>query len=249
MNGAIARDQDSAKMIWFGNLTPFLAAPPPRSISGLGEEGRMQYALEQVAQETPGLGGKALIEALAGTGWVDRPTAERLLPHFRHFDPDRHFAEYLRRLSFRGPSAAHEFRSGVRCIVEEITGHGQLDQVGPEPCVRFAVDGCEGVVLAQPEVGFTIGGRTRDAIAAAVEEMPDIVVVVARNFDRGTGEQLTSVLSRTGIRGTLVTVNLLLGIRATALRYQPRPAKVVAVLGTGGTLRSADVARLGDRAA
>jgi hypothetical protein len=238
-------------MIWFGNLGKVVVRPPvaPEGVKLGRDETRMQIALERVAEVNPGLYGARLIDALAETGWVDKATAERLLPQFRHFDPDRHFAEYLRRLSFRGQLAAEEFRTGVRCIVEEITGHGMIDQVGPEPCVRFAAGSYEGVVLAQPEVAFTIAGKTRDAIAAAVEEMPDVVVVVARNFDRSTGEQLAGILERTGIPGTLVTINLLLGIRATALRYQPRVGTVIELLATGGTLRSAHVAKLGDRAA
>ena len=46
---------------------------------------------------------------------------------------------------------------------------------------------------------------------------------------------------------TLVTVNLLLGIRATTLRYQPGAERVIALLGSGRPLRSRDVAVLGDR--
>lgn len=207
----------------------------------------MQLALERVAEATPGIDGRALVDALVTTGFVDRTTAERLLPTFTHFDPDRHFADYLRRLSFRGRSAADEFRSGIRCVIEEITGSGTLNRVGPEPCIRFAAAGYEGIVLAQPEVGFSIAGRTRDALLAAIEEMPDVVVVIARNFDRSTAEQLGSILYRTEVPGTLVTVNLLLGIRATALRYQPRLERIVDVLSTGGALRSMDIARLGDR--
>jgi hypothetical protein len=235
-------------MIWFGHINRLVVTPPPDGLAAAAEATRMQFALERVAEATPGLGGPPLLDALAATGWVDRGTAERLLPTFRHFDPDRHFAEYLRRLSFRGHSAAEAFRTGVRCVMEEITGNGWLDQVGPEPCVRFTVGTSEGVVLAQPEVGFTIAGRTRDALLAAVDELPDVLVVVARNFEKGAAAQLGSILSRTGVPGTLVTLNLLLGIRATALRYQPRLDRVVDLLSTGGALRSADIACLGDRA-
>lgn len=234
-------------MIWFGNIDRFTAAPLPSALGLPSETTRMQLALERVAERTPGIGGKELVDALVTTGFVDRSTAERLLPTFTHFDPDRHFAEYLRRLSFRGRSAEEEFRSGIRCVIEEITGSATLNRIGPEPCIRFAADTYEGIVLARPEVGFTIGGRTRDALAAAIDEMPDVVVVVARNFERSAAVQLASILSRTGVPGTLVTVNLLLGIRATALRYQPRLDRVVDVLATGGALRSVDVARLGDR--
>jgi hypothetical protein len=234
-------------MIWFGNIGRVLASPLEYGSELAGDEARMQIALERVAEHAPGLCGGALLDALAASGWVDRPTAERLLPVFRNFDPDRHFAEYLRRLSFRGRNGADEFRSGVRCVVEEITGGGAVDQVGPEPCVRFAAQGYEGVVLAHPEVGFTIAGRTRDAVAAAIEEMPDVLVVVARNFERSTADQLDSLVRRTGVPGTLVTVNLLLGIRATTLRYQPRLDRVLEVLGKGGALKSSDIALLGER--
>ncbi len=236
-------------MIWFGNLERFVVAPLPEGLATASETVRMQLALERVAEASPGLGGRALVEALAGTGFVDRATAEKLLPTFRHFDADRHFGDYLRRLSFRGRSAADEFRSGVRCVVEEITGDGMLDYVGPEPCVRFTVDAFQGVVLAQPEVSFSIGGRTRDALTSAIEEMPDVLVIVARNFERTAAAQLTSMLRRTGVPGTLLTVNLLLGLRATTLRYQPELPRIVQVLATGGALRSADIARLGDRVA
>ncbi len=236
-------------MIWFGNLNRLVVHPPPELIGFDGETARMRIALERVAESTPGLWGGALLDALAATGWVDRATAERLLPCFRSFDADAHFAEYMRRLSFRGRSAVEEFRAGVRFVVSEITGSATVDQVGPEECVRFGTGPFEGIVLAQPEVSFTIAGRTREAVAAAVEEMPDALVVVARNFDGGAAEQLRSALDRTGVPGTLVTVNQLLGIRATALRYQPRIERVVDLLATGGTMRSADIARLGDRAA
>ena len=234
-------------MIWFGNLERFVASPLPETFAVASETARMQLALERVAESAPSLYGRPLVEALASTGYVDRATAVRLLPTFRHFDADRHFGEYMRRLSFRGSSAAEEFRTGVRCVVEEITGDGMLDRVGPEPCVRFSSGPYQGVVLAQPEVAFSIGGRTRDAVAAAVEEMPDVLVIVARNFEPTAPLQLTSLLSRTGVPGTLLTVNLLLGLRATALRYQPGPRRVVELLATGGALRSADLARLGDR--
>lgn len=207
----------------------------------------MQRALEWVAERAPQLEGPRLLDALASSGWIDRPSAERLLPGFRHFDPDRHFAENLRKLSFRGKSAAEDFRHGVRCVVEEVTGSGTMGEVGPEQAIRFQSGEREGIVLAHPEVAFTIGGKTREAIEAAVEEMPDVLVVVARNFERSAAEQLAATLQRTEVPGTLVTVNLLLGIRATALRYQPSADRVVDLLGSGRPLRSADVARLGDR--
>src|SRR5688500_8500521 len=100
-------------MIWFGNTNRLLAVPE----AGFGffsETKRMQAALERVAERAPGLSGQRLVDALAGTGWVDRATAQRLLPVLRNFDPDRHFAEYLRSLSFRGRPAAEEFLTGIR---------------------------------------------------------------------------------------------------------------------------------------
>jgi hypothetical protein len=234
-------------MIWFGNLNRILATSDPEAFGPLPEHRRMLQALQAVAERAPQLSGQPLIEALAATGWVDQRTAQRLLPTFVHFDPDRHFSEYLRSLSFRGRSAAQEFREGVRCIVEELTGDGIVADVGPEAAVRFRTGALEGVVLAHPEVSFTIGGTTRDALAAAVEEMPDVLVVVARNFDRGTADQLSGILARTGVPGTLVTVNLLLGLRAMKLRYRPAEDRVVELLGAGRPLRSCDIARLGER--
>lgn len=234
-------------MIWFGNLNRILSEPDPAAFGPLPERTRMLRALESVAERAPQLSGPALLDALAGTGWIDRHGAERLLPEFRHFDPDRHFSDNLRRLSFRGRAAADDFLHGVRCIVEEVTGSGVVGALGPEPAVRFSKGEREGVVLAHPEVGFSIGGRTREAVDAAVGEMPDVLVVVARNFERNTADQLSAILQRTGIPGTLITVNLLLGIRATTLRYQPSPDRVLDLLGCGRPLRSADVARLGDR--
>jgi hypothetical protein len=234
-------------MIWFGNLSKIFVSPPPEHLQVTAEATRMQFALERVAEAAPGLYGPPLLEALAATGWVDRATAERLLPTFRQFDADRHFAEYLRRLSFRGRSVGEEFRSGIRCVIQEIVGTGWMDEVGEEPCIRFSLEDREGVVFALPEVSLTISGRTRETLLAAVEEMPDLLVVVARNFDRGAPDQLRDLLRRSEVSGTLVTVNLLLGIRATALRYQPRPDRVVNLLSSGGALRSADVAHLGDR--
>ena len=207
----------------------------------------MLQALQTVAERAPQLSGEALVDALAATGWVDAPTAQRLLPTFIHFDADRHFSEYLRSLSFRGRSAAGDFREGVRCVFEELTGESALDEVGPEAAVRFRSGASEGVVLAYPEVSFSISGPTRDAVVAAVEEMPDAVVVVARNFDRGAADQLSGILARTGVPGTLLTVNLLLGLRAMKLRYRPAEDRVVRLLGTGRPLRSCDIAVLGDR--
>lgn len=236
-------------MIWFGHVERLVVNPSSESLGLASETKRMQTALERVAETSPGLWGASLLDALAATGWVDRVTAERLLPQFRHFDADRHFSEHMRRLSFRGTTAVDEFRTGIHCVISEIVGDATIDQVGPERCVRFAPSPFEGLVLAHPEVSFTIGGRTRDAIMAATEEMPDAIVVVARNFDANAADHLRSLLDRTGVPGTLITLNLLLGIRAITLRYQPKPERVVSLLSRGGILRSTDVAQLGDRAA
>ena len=234
-------------MIWFGNLNRILATEDPQAYGPLSEPQRMLQALRAVAERAPHLSGAARVEALAATGWVDLATAQRLLPTFIHFDPDRHFSDYLRSLSFRGRSAAQEFREGVRCIVEELTGDGNVGEVGPETGIRFRADDREGIVLAHPEVSFTISGNTREAVSAAVEEMPDALIIVARNFERGAADQLASILSRTGVPGTLLTVNLLLGIRAMKLRYRPAENRVIELLGTGRPLRSSDIARLGER--
>lgn len=234
-------------MIWFGNLNRILATPDPDAFGPVPEHRRMLQALRSVAERAPQLSGGPLIDALAATGWVDESTAQRLLPTFVHFDPDRHFSEYLRSLSFRGRSAAADFREGVRCIFEELTGDGASDESGPEPAIRFRTGELEGLVLAHPEVSFTINGATRDAILAAVEEMPDAIVVVARNFERTAAAQLAGLLAGTGVPGTLVTVNLLLGMRAMKLRYRPHEDRVVRLLATGRPLRSTDIAHLGDR--
>lgn len=234
-------------MIWFGNLNRILPSAGVEAYGPTPEHERMRHALEWVAERAPYLSGAALLDALSESGWVDRETAARLLPEFRHFDADHHFAEHLRRLSFRGRPAAGEFRSGVRCVVEELTGSAMLETVGPETAIRFRQGEREGIVLAHPEVGFTIAGDTRRAVEAAVDEMPDALVVVARNFERSAADQLASLLHRTEVPGTLVTLNLLLGMRAITLRYQPGASRVIDLLGAGRPLRSADIAVLGDR--
>lgn len=235
-------------MIWFGNLNRILATSDPDAFGPLPEQRRMLQALQTVAERAPQLSGRELIGALAATGWVDEPTAQRLLPAFSHFDPDRHFSEYLRSLSFRGRSAAGDFRHGVRCIFEELTGEAAFDDSGSEPAIRFRTGEFEGLVLPHPEVSFTISGATRDRILAEVEEMPDTIVIVVRNFDRGAGAQLSSLLAGTGVPGTLITLNLLLGIRAMKLRYRPSTGRMRSLLALGRPLRSTDIAHLGDPA-
>lgn len=233
-------------MIWFGNLSRALRVPVPALVGGGDDNARMETALRSVASHAPHLEGEALLDAVAATGLVDRHTAARLLPCFRHFDADRWFAESLRSLSIKGPLVADEFRGRVGRVVEDVTGNARLDSVGPEGAVRFTLGDREGVVLAYPQVQFTLGGNASKAVAAAVDEMPDALVIVARNFQDGTRQQLAATLERTGVPGTLVTVNLLLGIRATALKYQPSPEKVVDLLSLGRPLRTQDVATLGN---
>ena len=237
-------------MIWFGKDVRerlFFPAPRPQHGEGDSESTRMKAALRAVAERAPHLSGAELADALAETGWVDRDTAVRLLPAFPRFDPDRVFAEGLRSLSFRGPSAAEEFRARMVRVFTDLTGEAALDEVGPEQGVRFRHGERAGVVLAYPQVGFTVGGKALEAVQAAVEEMPDALVIVARNFQEGTRDHLRALLDRTEVPGTLVTVNLLLGIRAATLRYQPPATRVIDLLGAGRPLRTQDVAVLGNR--
>jgi hypothetical protein len=230
-------------MIWFGKLPgiriPELS-PPERP------HRRMRQALECVACHAPGLSGAALVQALASTGWVDETTAERLLPEFRHFDSERHFAQNLRSLSFRGRSMEDEFRRAVARAMEDIVGpaRGEGEEESAEH--RFGDEEWQGTALAFPEVRCSISGRIRELVAAAAEQMPDTFVLIARNFDPEAHAQLSALLGRE-IPGTLMTVNQLLGIRAMALRYHPAPARVRELLAIGRALRSADIARLGDR--
>jgi hypothetical protein len=235
-------------MIWFGNLSHALRIPVPAFVAG--DEGqRMEAALRIVASHAPHLEGDPLLDALAATGYVDHATARRLLPCYRHFDADRWFAESLRSLSLKGPLVADEFRGRIGRVVEDLTGNARIEELGPEGAVRFTLGEREGIVLSYPTVQFSIGGNAAQAVQAAVEEMPDALVVVARNFGDSTGPQLRAMLERTGIPGTLVTVNLLLGLRATALKYQPPRERVVDVLSLGRPIRTQDVAMLGERLA
>ncbi len=236
-------------MIWFGKLAGLVLPAPARTPAVTGERAEMQKALETVATTAPHLSGSALVDALAATGHVDAATAARLLPSFGHFNADRFFADHMRRMSFRGVAVAAEFRMGVARVLEDLVGSADVGEVGPEEGVRFRHADREGLVLAYPEVAFSIGSRTRAAVGAAIEEMPDALVIVARNFQPTAADQLSGILARTGVPGTLITVNLLLGIRALTLRYQPPTEHVFGLLGAGRALRSADTAMLGDPAA
>jgi len=233
-------------MIWFApayrSLLDPHAAPRERD-----EHTCMLRALQIVAEVAPQLQGAELIEALAGTGWVDVPTARRLLPTFRDFDADRHFGEYLRALSFRGPGAQEPFLHGVGRAFADLLGDVEEDRLEEEPAIRVWDGVRETLVLAYPEVGFSMGPRTQAAIAVAIERFPDSLVLVARNFQPTLAEQLRAQLDGTELSGTLLTVNLLLGLRAMALRYQPGTERVARLLARGGTLRSRDIAVLGDR--
>jgi len=233
-------------MIWFGNLTAHTQGDT--HILAVGDDSaRMEHALRWVAARAPHLSGPALLDALADTGLVDRRTAARLLPTFRGFDADRVFADALRALSLRGPTAAEEFRSRVGRVLDDVAGGARVESVGPETGIRFGRGERQGVVLAYPQVQFSLGVAASEAVSAAMDEMPDALVIVARNFADGAAAQLRAVLERTEIPGTLVTVNLLLGMRAIALKYQPTEERVFGLLGAGGALRSRDIATLGDR--
>ena len=234
-------------MIWFGNLSEALRVGVPATLLAGDENARMEHALRAVASRAPHLSGTELLDALAATGWVDHATAARLLPTYRHFDADRWFAESLRSLSLKGPTVADEFRERIGRVVEDLTGEARVAPVGPEGAVRFRAGEREGIVLAYPQVQFSLGGSALQAVEAAVEEMPDALVIVARNFQDGAWGQLSSLLHRTEVPGTLVTVNLLLGLRATALRYQPPAERVVDLFSLGRPLKTQDVAKLGDR--
>jgi hypothetical protein len=234
-------------MIWFGNLSNAVSIPVATALLLGDENTRMENALRAVASRAPHLEGSTLVDALAATGWVDRATAARLLPSYRHFDADRWFAESLRSLSLKGPTVAEEFRERIGRVFTDLTGNARVDEVGPEGAVRFTLGEREGIVLAYPQVQFTLGGNASKAVLAAAEEMPDALVIVARNFQDGTRGQLQAMLDRTEVPGTLVTINLLLGMRATALKYQPSPERVVDLLRAGRPLRTQDVARLGER--
>jgi hypothetical protein len=234
-------------MIWFGNLSHALRIALPTPAAPADEGQRMEAALRSVASYAPHLEGDALLDALAETGLVERRAAARLLPCYRHFDADRWFAESLRSLSLKGPLVADEFRGRVGRVMEDLTGSARIDEVGSEGAVRFTRGQREGIVLAYPAVQFSIGGPALKAVEAAMAEMPDALVIIARNFQDTAGAQLAGVLSRSGVPGTLVTVNLLLGLRAMALKYQPSPERVVDLLSVGRPIRTQDVALLADR--
>lgn len=233
-------------MIWFGNLPLPNSRAVPQALRG-DDHARMARALRTVAAREPHLSGGALLDAIEAVGAVDRDTAARLLPWFRDFDADRHFAENVRRLALKGVAAAEEFRGVVRYVVEDLTGSGEVAEVGPEPAIRFRSGERRGIVLAYPQVAFSLGGEARRTVRAAVEEAPAALVVVAKNFTEGTADQLAGMLAGTGVPGTLLTVNLLLGLRAVKLRYAPSPDRVMDTLGAGRPLRSVDVALLGNR--
>lgn len=233
-------------MIWFGRHPGLHIPSPVRGRVPVRDRDRMRAALEQIAAHAPHLTGAELLDALGDTGWIDRATAKRLLPEFRNFDPDRHFAEHMRRLSFRGPSASDEFHAGIGRIVADLFGSSRETEIAAELAFRFQHAEQEGLILGYPMVQLAIGGTLQEAVTSAIEEVPDALVIVARNFHPAAAEQLRGLLSSSEVPGTLITINLLLGVRATVLRYQPHKSRVVRLLGAGRPLRSADVARLVD---
>lgn len=233
-------------MIWFGPKAPNAATlPRPLPDRSLGDStSRMYRALAEVAAHSPHLFGRPLVQALAESGWVSEAEAERLLPCFPRWDPDRSFAEALRRLSFRGLGVADEFRSRVARAMADIVGDARVSE--DEGLVRWEAGERIGVVLAYPEVDWTVGGEARTTLARVAEEMPDSVAVVARSFRETAASEVRSLLGPE-VPGTLVSVNLLLGLRAAALRHQPPTSRMLELLGLGRSLRSVDLAVLGER--
>lgn len=235
-------------MIWFGPRAGSFAPPtssravPDRA--PLAASARMYRALTDVATHSPQLTGRGLVVALAETGWVDILEAERMLPCFPKWDADRCFAEGLRRLSFRGIAVADEFRGRVARAVQDILGDVELRD--DDGVLRFSVGSHEGVVLAHAEVDWTPGGESRTALARLAAEMPDSVAVVARSFRSSAAAEVSGLLGRE-VPGTLISVNQLLGMRAAALKLQPPRERFLELLAVGRTLRSADLAPLGER--
>ncbi len=207
----------------------------------------MSRALEWVAERDPTLAGAALTSALAATGYVDAGTARRLLPWFSGFDPNRHFSYRLRQLSCGGEPAGDEFRRRIAVVLRDLAGAAKPGRLASEPALRFSHGEREGVLLAYPRVSLSLSGSLLQAVRAASKEMPDTLVIVARNFRPGVAGELGGLLSGTEVPGTLVSVNRLLGMRAVARRYRPAPEKIVQLLSAGREVNSADLGRLGDR--
>jgi len=233
-------------MIWFGHLTlqPAHGSPIDRAQPELA---RMKMALRWVAARAPELRGEHLAAALVSTGWVDLEEARRLIPLFSHFDADAHFAEELRRLSFRGMSVVDEFHQRIGRILVDLTGRFAMDDVAGERCLRFRDEGREGLVFAYPLVGLSLGGGLTAALRTSAGEMPDSVVIVARTFRPDFEAQVRGLMHGSDVPCTLVTVNRLLGVRAVTLAYRPPRADVFRLLGQGGLIGSAAVAHLADR--
>ena len=84
------------------------------------------------------------------------------------------------------------------------------------------------------------GAPTFHAVFAAMQAAAggDLAARVALPPEPDQGDEATRLA---------ITVNLLLGMRASALRYQPGPDRVLQLLGAGRPLRSRDIAVLGDR--
>ena len=233
-------------MIWFGHLTLQSAERPPVD-RARPELARMEMALRWVAARAPELRGETLAAALVSAGWVDLEEARRLLPLFSRFDADRHFADELRRLSFRGMSVLDEFHGRIGRVLVDLAGRFALDEVAGERCLRFRDGEREGLVFAYPRVGLSLGPGLTAALRDAAETMPDSVVIVARSFRPDFEAQVRGLMHGTDVPCTLITVNRLLGVRAVALAYRPPRADVLGLFEQGGLVGSAAVAHLADR--
>jgi len=165
-----------------------------------------------------------------------------------NFDPDRHFAESLRRLSFRGELAVDEFRRRIGQVMVDLTEDGEKVVLpGGAEAVRFRAGDRDGLVFAFPEVSYAVDAELRAAVPDVMEHFPHAVVLVARNFRAGAEASFRSLFRGQEIAPTLVTVNRLLGLRAVALRYGTPAELVMDMFCCGGSVSTRAVARLGDR--
>ena len=190
-------------MIWFGNLNRILPQPDPAAFGPLPERARMLRALKWVAERAPHLTGSSLLDALAGTGWVDRG--------HRASDSCRSSATSTPTATSPIPSAGSPFaadpppRSSAAasgCVMEEVTGDGDDGRGGTGAGDPLPHRGsARGSSSPTPRCPSPSRAGRATAVEAAVEEMPDVLVVVARNFERSTAAQLAAVLERTEVPG------------------------------------------------